>query len=389
MAVKSAKAAEARATRAKDPSPNWTGCESWSTDKFYSFFHEAMQYYHLNHKSTELKGKVIDWMGRNEYTKDQIKQFKVTKDWRCGPTLGAVAGNINRGMPAVRADFNEGKSSEEWLRKEIERIILEGGSDLEPEITADSVSTTAYVPSVQERLREVSLRMTEEIEDAIERFQSDPDAFDPKAFKLLNLLKGKQVKAAHARIIRDLYKSSLAELQEAYAGKDEQLKEGYSHISKKNLKKLVDFYNEITSTCEMLGQEAKMNRKPRAKKAVSKDKLIAKLKYKKTDEQLKMVSINPADIVGAKELWVFNIKTRKLGKYVAGDFSDLSIKGTTIINFDDTKSVQKTLRKPAEQLKAFKSSGKVQLRKFLDDINAVDIKLNGRVNEETLLLRID
>jgi len=388
MAVKSAKAAEARATRAKDPSPNWTGCESWDTDKFYKFFHEAMQYYHLNHKSAELKSKVIDWMGRNDYTKDQIKQFKATKDWRCGSTMGAIAANMIRGMLPVREDFNEGKSSEAWLRKEIERIVLEGKEDLEPEIV-QSDAPAAHVPSVQDRLRETSLRMTEEIEDALERFHEDPEKFDPKSFKLLNLLKGRQAKAAHARIIRDLYKRNLVELQEAYAGKDEQLKEGYSHLTKKNLKKIIDFYNEIVSACDMLGQEAKVNRKPRAKKTVSKDKLIAKLKYKKSDEQLKMVSINPADIVGAKELWIFNIKTRKLGKYVAAEFSDLSIKGTTIINFDEAKSTQKTLRKPAEQLKAFKSAGKVQLRKFLEDINAVEIKLNGRINEETLLLRID
>jgi hypothetical protein len=388
MAVKSAKAAESRATRAKDPSPNWAGCESWDTDRFYKFFHEAMQYYHLNHKAAELKSKVIDWMGRSGYTKDQIKQFKATKDWRSSSTMGAIAANMIRGMPAIRADFNDGKNSEVWLRKEIDRIILEGKEDLEPELKADT-APAIYVPSVQDRLREASLRMTEEIEDAIEKFQIDPDDFEPKAFKLLNLLKGKQAKAAHARIIRDLYKRNLSELQEAYAGKDEQLKEAYAHLSKKNLKKIVDFYNEIVSACDMLGQEAKVNRKPRAKKAVSKDKLIAKLKYKKSDEQSKMVSINPADIVGAKELWVFNIKTRKLGKYVAAEFADLAVKGTTIINFDEAKSTQKTLRKPAEQLKAFKSAGKVQLRKFLEDINAVEIKLNGRINEETLLLRVD
>jgi len=160
-------------------------------------------------------------------------------------------------------------------------------------------------------------------------------------------------------------------------------------LSKKNLKKILDFYNEVVSACDMLGQEAKVNRKPRAKKAVSKDKLISKLKYKKSDEQLKMVSINPADVVGAKELWVYNIKTRKLGKYVAAEFADLAVKGTTIINFDEAKSTQKTLRKPVEQLKAFKSAGKVSLRKFLDDISAVEIKLNGRINEETILLRVD
>lgn len=388
MAVKSAKAAEARANRAKDPSPNWAGCETWNSDQFYRFFHEAMKYYHLNHKAADLKSKVIDWMGRNDYSKDQIKQFKSTKDWRCSGTMGAVAANLIRGMIPVRSDFNEGKDSAAWLRKEIDRVINDGRLDVEPEIKVDD-TPAVYVPSVQDRLREASLRMTDEIEDAIEKFQTDPDGFDPKAFKLLNLLKGKQAKAAHARIIRDLYKRNLDELQEAYTTKDEQLKEAYSHLSKKNLKKIIDFYNDLISACDMLGQEAKVNRKPRAKKAVSKDKLIAKLRYKKTDEQLKLVSVNPTDIVGAKELWVFNVKTRKLGKYVAADFSELSIKGTTIINFDEAKSTQKTLRKPAEQLKAFKSAGKVQLRKFLDEINAVDIKLNGRVNEETLLLRVD
>jgi len=92
--------------------------------------------------------------------------------------------------------------------------------------------------------------------------------------------------------------------------------------------------------------------------------------------------------VGAKELWIFNTKTRKLGKYVAKEFSELTVKGTSIVNFDEAKSVQKTLRKPEEQLKEFKSAGKVQLRKFLEDIKAVDIKLNGRINEDTILLKV-
>jgi hypothetical protein len=112
------------------------------------------------------------------------------------------------------------------------------------------------------------------------------------------------------------------------------------------------------------------------------------MKYLKQDETLKLVSINPQDIIGAKELWIYNVKTRKIGKYIAAEFSDLGVKGTTVIGFDPIKSVQKTLRKPEEQLKEFKASGKVQLRKFLDDIKAVDIKLNGRINEDTVLLKI-
>jgi hypothetical protein len=231
--------------------------------------------------------------------------------------------------------------------------------------------------------------MTEEIEDAIEGFQQDPEAFDPKAFKMLNLLKGKEVKAAHARIIKGFYIRDLAELEELAGGTtDEQLKEGYSHRSKKQIKNLIAFYQEIMSACDMLAQEAKVNRAPRKTKAVPKEKLVAKLKYKKTDEPTKLVSINPTDIIGCSELWIFNTKTRKLGKYVAAEFQTLGVKGTTITGFNENTSVQKTLRKPEEKLKEFKAAGKVQLRKFLDDINATDTKMNGRINEETILLKV-
>jgi hypothetical protein len=292
-------------------------------------------------------------------------------------------------MPSIRADFNDGRDTAVWLRARINEVIEQGQDDLDDSEEVVEVKKDVYTPSIQERLREVSLGMTEEIETAIEAFQTDPETFDPKAFKVLNLLKAKQAKAAHARIIRDFYARDLAELLELASGKaDEQLREGYSHRSKKQIKSFIAFLQEIESACNMLMQEAKVNKKPRAKKAVSKDKLIAKLKYKKSDEPLKLVSINPADIIGAQELWVFNSKTRKLGKYVAAEFQELGIKGTTITGFSEMKSVQKTLRKPAEQLKAFKEAGKVVLRKFLEDINAVDTKMNGRINEEIMLLKV-
>jgi hypothetical protein len=206
---------------------------------------------------------------------------------------------------------------------------------------------------------------------------------------MLNLLKGKEVKAAHARIIKDFYANDLAELEELASGsKDEQLREGYSHRSKKQIRSLITFYQEIMSACDMLAQEAKVNRKPRKAKAVPKEKLVAKLKFMKSNEPLKLVSVNPTDIIGASELWVYNAKNRKLGRYVATEFNVLGVKGTSLTGFDEFKSVCKTLRKPEEKLKEFKASGKVQLRKFLDDINATDTKMNGRLNEETILLKV-
>ena len=379
----------AHRTRAvKDHSPVWDGCETMTAEQFLRHWHNAMNYYRLEFSGKDLKPAVLKWMTSVGCDAKDISAFKRTKDNRVNVTMGAIASCLLRGMPAVRADFNSGRDTAGWLREAIVETIEAGKNDKDDSEVVE-VKPVGVQPSIQDRVREAAYKMTEEIEDAIDGFQTDPDNFDPKAFKMLNLLKGKEVKAAHARIIKTFYSRDLAELEELASGKgDEQLREAYSHRSKKQIKNLIAFYQEIMMACDMLAQEAKVNRAPRKTKAVPKEKLIAKLKFKKTDEPLKLVSINPVDIIGASELWIFNIKTRKLGKYVATEFNTLNVKGTTITNFDEFKSIQKTIRKPEEKLKEFKAAGKVQLRKFLDDINATDTKMNGRINEETILLKV-
>jgi hypothetical protein len=384
--TKSAHLTEARSSKGRDHSPKWDNVDTMSEDQFSRHFRISMDWYRLESSGKELKPKVITWMAANEFTKEQIATFKKTKDWRCNLTTGSLVANLLKGMPDSRTGFNEGRSTSKWVKDSINKILEEGKNDIEEE--EDTSKPITPVATIQDRLRETAGKMAEEIDYALDEFTTNPDSFDPKAIKILNLLKAKEAKAAHARIIKGFYTKSYEELQEAAEGKCEQLKEAYGHLSKPQLKKIIAFYHEIISACEMLGQEAKVNRKPRAKKVVPADKIVAKLKYAKTNEQLKLVSINPTEIIGAKELWVYNIKSRKVGKYVANEYLELGVKGTSITGFNSNLSVQKTLRKPEEQLKEFKAAGKVQLRKFLDDIKAVDIKLNGRINEDIILLRI-
>ncbi len=377
-----------RTRTVKDHSPVWDDCDKMDANQFLRHWHNAMNYYRLEFSGKDLKPAVIKWMTSIECDAKDIAAFKKTKDNRVNVTMGAIASCLLRGMPPVRADFNSGRDTAAWLREAIVETIEAGKNDKDDSEVVE-VKPVGVQPSIQDRVREAAYKMTEEIEDAIDGFQTDPENFDPKAFKMLNLLKGKEVKAAHARIIKTFYSRDLAELEELASGKgDEQLREAYSHRSKKQIKNLIAFYQEIMMACDMLAQEAKVNRAPRKTKTVPKEKLIAKLKFKKTDEPLKLVSINPVDIIGASELWIFNIKTRKLGKYVATEFNTLNVKGTTITNFDEFKSIQKTIRKPEEKLKEFKAAGKVQLRKFLEDINATDTKMNGRINEDTILLKV-
>jgi len=115
--------------------------------------------------------------------------------------------------------------------------------------------------------------------------------------------------------------------------------------------------------------------------------LIAKLKYLERDDKLQLVSVNPLEIIDAKEVWVYNVKTRKLGKYVADEHATIQVKGAGLQFYDEKSSIQKTLRKPDETLKEFKKAGKVALRKFMDNIKTTDIKLNGRLNSDTIILK--
>jgi hypothetical protein len=377
-----------RENRNKDWSPKWDDTESLSATEFLKHYHNAMHYYNIQFSGKDLKPAVISWMTENGYDKDVISEFKKSKDWRVSTTMGAIASCLSRGMPEQRDDFNNGVNTKTWLINAINNVLQDSKNDSESDEETES-KPSAPIISIQERVREATFKMTEEIEDAIEVWMETPDKFDPKQFKIINLLKGKEVKAAHARVIKDYYSSGLSELTAVLDGKDEDLKEGYKHRNKKQLTNLLSFYKEIDSACTMLMEEAKITRKPRAKKAVPKDKIVEKLKFLKTFEPLKLVSINPTDVLGAKELWIYNTKTRKLGKYISDDMTGpLGVKGTSLIGFDEHKSIQKTVRKPEEKLKEFKSAGKIALRKFLEDINATDTKLNGRINEDIILLKV-
>jgi hypothetical protein len=86
-------------------------------------------------------------------------------------------------------------------------------------------------------------------------------------------------------------------------------------------------------------------------------------------------------------LWVYNIRLRKLGKYVAIDNQKLSIKGTSIINFDPNTSIQKTLTKPLLIFDEIRDLTKSKLSTYLDILITVETKLNGRINEDVILFK--
>jgi hypothetical protein len=373
----------------RDLSPKWDGAEEMSPTEYAAHFRDAMKYYRLESSGKELKPKVIDWMGRNDYTRDQIQAFKKTKDWRCNLTMGAIASCLLKGMPAVKQGFNANKSSAEWLKEQIADAVEAGRWDIEEVEVVKAAKAVAPVMNIQDRIREQAVGMSDEIDAAIDSWIVDPNAFDPKAFKMVSLLRGKGAKAAQARYIKGFFARGLAELKELASGHaDDQLKEGYRHVSRKNVNKLIEFYESIAQACEQIAAEAKVLKKPRAKKVKPAEELVKRIKFKMTDDKLGVTSVPAAGLIGAQAAIVYNAKTRKFGMYIAKTSAGLNVKGTSIIDFTE-KSVQKTLRKPAEQLKDFKlQNTQRRVETWLGAIKATDTALNGRMNADIMILKV-
>ena len=269
-------------------------------------------------------------------------------------------------------------------------------------------------PTIQERVHARVQQILEPVETWLEKYIDHPDRFNPDAYKLIDLFKSLNVGGVHARKIIEHYEpyykehKDVLELrkkkfkfkdldsEEEVDSEERQLLESYEDVPDDVIAKGIRAYDNIFKACDYMIGIANANRKPRKKKAVDPEKMVSKLQFKKEDQTLQLQSVDPKEIVYAEALWVYNTKTRKLGKYVASSLdprgmnrpgTGLTIKGTSIKGFDEENSTQKTLRNPKQQLKEFISAGPKKVLELYDAIKTMGIKLNVLINSEVILLR--
>ena len=244
-------------------------------------------------------------------------------------------------------------------------------------------TSTVKRTSIQDAVKEKASECIGELEGCIDEFCTED-----KDFTLYNHLKGNQIPGPYVSYIRTWAESKLAQWQEVADSKDSQIIEGYSNFPKRKITKIVKLFESFLDDCDKYGQFKKANRKPRATKAKPAISQIKSLKYKLKDDELGLTSAKAFDLVGAEQVWLFNTKTRKLAVYTSESTQGMTVKGTTLQNWSPEKSKQKTLRKPEEQIKDLMASGKVKLRTFLDGIKSKEQAVNGRINIDTIILKI-
>lgn len=272
------------------------------------------------------------------------------------------------------------------LEKNAESLTDVGGSSYTDVLKRERASKKSIVrreKTPKEYVREILGEVDEIIDELFARKKKI-------VFNISAWLSEKKATSDHVDIIRATYTKERDEIIGALNGADQDLVEGYRFLNTKQKEIVVDFYDSLieglSDFTNLIKRKKALGRKPRVSKPIAASKQVKALKFLRESDEFGIVSVAPEHLIGASEAWVFNVKTRKLSKYVAADRGGFKAKGCSLLNFNEKESVTLTLRKPDEVLKVVVSAKKRELNKIIDGLTTKPTPANGRFNSSTVIL---
>jgi len=329
----------------------------------------ALNWYNYMCSRTDAREYVETYLKANGRTAELRELRRVPDAW-INLQAGWYSRMITRG----------GLVSREVLERRIQEMLSRSGSRVEDE-EEPAVKVVEVKPSVRERVIDKASDVIGELEEVIDQQGYAVDVYD--------FLTKRQVAPMLARRVREFFKPVCEEAQELIGrDPDPQLVEGYRRFSKAQLRQRAAFYQKLLDDCDRFSDVAKKQKAPRKKKPVSVEKVLKGLKFQRESKEYKVVSISPEKVVGAGELWTFNTKYRTLSFFQAQDRGGLSVKGTTLVGYDESLSKGYRIgRKTEEAVGIILKGGKRAVSKLLEGLK--ECTLQHRCNENTILLKVE
>jgi len=324
----------------------------------------ALNWYHQNFENKDAQNFILEYAKKNKIPgRIDTSGSYLTLGWIC-----RLLTNGN----------NIGEKGNLFITNQLKQVLV-------AEVQAPTVVTeTVPTISIQERLREKIGEIAGELEGAIDEYIESDFKIEKSPMALMQ----EKAKGMHAAKLIEIFRKRRIEFDEVLNTDDKQIKEGYSNFTRPQLKKLIAYCDSIILDAMKIAGEAKINRKPRKVKKKTPEQLVSKMLYLDKFDELKLQSIPAKQIIGATQLWVYNTKYKKLGAYIAEDAGGFTVKGSCLLNYSESKSVQKAIRKPAEVLPEAMKAGKIVLRNLLGKLTTKESLLGGRINRDTILLRV-
>ena len=351
-----------------------------SEDAEWHFFSCVNRYRTGIHPSTAKQKKWLsDYMKWKKYSKEDVDFAQR------GPSF-----DLEMVSPSCRictqADCDAPPKWQSSITKHITNLISCGKTKrAEREERAENKPEKVVI-SIQDRIKNQVNEYMEALNVETDKFLLDIK--NKPTFDIANWLKNHDVKSAQSAMIAERFEDTLQELKDTYDKKCEQLIEGYDYLTRPQLKKFRDKIQEIIEICKQHSKLSKAVRKPRRKKSQTPGKIVKKLQFCEKSDEYGVSSIDPRKIIGANKVVVFNTKYNKLAIFEASPLVDgLSVKGTTIVGFDDKKSKERTVRKPKELIKDCANSGIRVINNRYNSLKTKESIPTGRINKNCVILQ--
>ena len=346
------------------------------TSKIDGMLSKMLNWYHGMSDQKDKDKWLTDYMKKNDYSKNNINDIM---------NLSAL-GNIAKNSVAVLARM---ESNGTVFAGELEGRVKYGIEQALSynQLQIKEVASSAKVVSIQDKIKALAQPHIIHIDDEINSWYYNRKT--KIQFSLYSYLQHNQLNLQICNHIKACVIKIYTEHAELMKGKDDQLNEAYAYLSITSKKAIMKQLSSCMEDIERFVGNTKVSkpRKPRKKKELTANKIINKLKYQSEFLKLKIKSVSPESIITAQQLWVYNTRYDHLTVYNALDYNGLSVKGTTIINYEQTSSIKKKLRKPEDTIQKVLVGGKSVLKKLMNELTTKPIEVNGRINDDCILLK--
>ncbi len=353
--------------------PTWVDLDPSDPEQYQNDIRAALNWYNYLSVPDKLRKWTLEYFTKTKtISPDKIKKLSEVSVGSNSVTFSPI-GSLCRGL-LLGATLSE---------PHMDYIIRKANDIIESDKNAKAA--TPRMATIQAADPKVA-EFIASIEDAVEKK-------GPIKLNVVEFLVEQNATVKQSKSLANFYLKEFLDLDELLESSDPDLVEAYSHLSKPRIKQLHEFYATVVDSPNCIKDIVKSEapakaRKPRKKKAKSAEKILKKFKYLDYSSDFKIKSINPADILGAKELWVYHSNTRDLGVFKAASEEGFTVSGSSIRNFVEETAVRKRLFKPQEVLPEVMKAGKVALRHIMDGIKRTPQRLRSSINATTLLLRV-
>ena len=360
-------------TNAMGMEPTW---RVQPTEGRVSAFSHAFSWYNYFYGKKDAREMIVNYLEAHD-RKDDVRTLKRIPDSSIRLTTGWLCR-----MSMVGLELTE---HEQIKLDNLLKEILESKQD--EEVVEVPVDDSVPRITIQDRLREKVSECAGELDGLFDDFIASGAKLNAD-YKPVVLMRSLNIAPQMVNDIKQIWTRKLVEFDEAVAGKDADLAQGYNYLTKIQLKNCVKFCELVISDCGAYVQIKKVERKPRAVKAVPPEKRAAKFKCITEFAELKLKGLPAASLVDKAEAWLYDTKKRKLIHIVADSHAQaFTVKSNAIIGFSTIESQQKTVRKPAEVLRAMGAAGKPAARKIYKDLTTTETPFNGRGTENLIILK--